>query len=164
MVTVFIFSAQSGEVSNSISNFVADILQIGQSDPHLDASLQPWLFGLSLRQYAHILLFGLMRRFVFLSLDSSKLFLSRAVFTAAICYAYACADEMHQVFVPAQTDRFSDTLLDLLGILISRNGRDCELVPRKMLKSSCFFARYNSPNKGIVFNICLESCMVCGEF
>lgn len=35
-----------------------------------------------------------------------------------ISYVYALSDEMHQFFVPGRTSKFSDTLIDLGGILI----------------------------------------------
>jgi VanZ family protein len=38
-----------------------------------------------------------------------------AVITA---YLYACTDEIHQYFVPGRTSKFSDTLIDALGICI----------------------------------------------
>lgn len=35
-----------------------------------------------------------------------------------ICFAYvfACSDEFHQLFVPGREGKFTDTLIDLLGI------------------------------------------------
>ncbi len=38
-----------------------------------------------------------------------------ALFTA---YLYACTDELHQLFTPGRSSRLSDTLIDLVGILI----------------------------------------------
>lgn len=35
-----------------------------------------------------------------------------------ISYLYAVTDEIHQSFVPGRTPKFSDTLIDLLGIFI----------------------------------------------
>ncbi|MCX6727177.1 MAG: VanZ family protein [Candidatus Shapirobacteria bacterium] len=36
-----------------------------------------------------------------------------AIITA---YLYACTDEIHQLFTPGRTSKFTDTLIDLLGI------------------------------------------------
>ena len=33
-------------------------------------------------------------------------------------YLYACTDEFHQSFTPGRTPRFTDTLIDLLGITL----------------------------------------------
>jgi len=35
-----------------------------------------------------------------------------------VAYLYAISDEIHQYFVPGRTSKFTDTLIDLLGILI----------------------------------------------
>jgi VanZ family protein len=38
--------------------------------------------------------------------------------TILIAYLYACSDEIHQLFTPTRTSKFTDTLIDLLGIII----------------------------------------------
>jgi len=38
-----------------------------------------------------------------------------AIITA---YLYACTDEIHQYFIPGRTGKFTDTLIDLLGIFL----------------------------------------------
>lgn len=35
-----------------------------------------------------------------------------------MAYLYACTDEIHQLFTPTRTSKFTDTLIDLLGIII----------------------------------------------
>lgn len=35
-----------------------------------------------------------------------------------IAYLYSCTDEIHQFFTPGRTGKFTDTLIDLLGIFI----------------------------------------------
>jgi VanZ family protein len=35
-----------------------------------------------------------------------------------IAYLYGVSDEIHQSFIPGRTSKFTDTLIDLLGILI----------------------------------------------
>jgi len=35
-----------------------------------------------------------------------------------IAYLYSCTDEIHQFFTPSRTSKFTDTLVDLLGIFI----------------------------------------------
>lgn len=35
-----------------------------------------------------------------------------------VAYLYACTDEFHQLFSPGRTSKFTDTLIDLLGIAI----------------------------------------------
>jgi VanZ family protein len=35
-----------------------------------------------------------------------------------IAYLYGISDEIHQLFIPGRTSKFTDTLIDLLGIFI----------------------------------------------
>lgn len=39
-------------------------------------------------------------------------------FSLTVSYLYAVSDEIHQFFVPGRSSRFTDTLIDLAGILI----------------------------------------------
>ena len=47
------------------------------------------------------------------------LFIALKKFSNTIIYSYlyACTDEIHQIFVTGRNSRFTDTLLDLLGII-----------------------------------------------
>ena len=36
----------------------------------------------------------------------------------AVGFAYACSDEIHQIFVPGRAGRFSDVLIDSAGVLL----------------------------------------------
>lgn len=38
--------------------------------------------------------------------------------TLITAYLYACTDEIHQYFVAGRTSKFTDTLIDLLGIIL----------------------------------------------
>ena len=48
------------------------------------------------------------------------LFIASKKYPTAIIfsYLYACTDEFHQLFTPGRTSKFTDTLIDLIGILI----------------------------------------------
>ena len=39
-------------------------------------------------------------------------------FSIPLAYLYGVSDEIHQIFTPGRTSRFTDTLIDLGGILI----------------------------------------------
>lgn len=43
---------------------------------------------------------------------------SALLITIAICFLYACSDEIHQLFVEERTSSFIDVLIDTLGALI----------------------------------------------
>ena len=44
--------------------------------------------------------------------------LNNYFYSVIIAYLYGCSDEIHQLFTPGRTSKFTDTLIDLLGILI----------------------------------------------
>ncbi len=44
--------------------------------------------------------------------------LNKKTTSILIAYLYAVSDEIHQSFTPGRTPKFTDTLIDLLGILI----------------------------------------------
>ena len=115
---IFYFSAQPSEESNALSDFVARLLHIQLLDPNKRLSAQPLIFGLSLRKFAHMTVFGTLGIFAWLSLPETEPKWHRTLYAIAICYLYACFDEIHQTFVPERTGQFSDTLIDLIGILI----------------------------------------------
>ncbi len=44
--------------------------------------------------------------------------LNNNFYSIIIAYLYGCSDEIHQFFTPGRTSKFTDTLIDLLGVLI----------------------------------------------
>lgn len=40
------------------------------------------------------------------------------IYSIIISYLYGVSDEIHQYFIPGRTSKFTDTLIDLTGILI----------------------------------------------
>ena len=115
---IFYFSAQPSEESNALSDFIARLLHIQLLDPNKRLSAQPLIFGLSLRKFAHMTVFGALGIFAWLSLPETEPKWHQTLYAIAISYLYACFDEFHQTFVPERTGQFSDTLIDLIGILI----------------------------------------------
>ena len=109
---IFYFSNQEGEQSNQISDSLAETMRIQVEIDRIPLGGQPLMFGLSLRKYAHIFLYGLVGIFTFFSLGQRKL---RPVIAVIICYVFAVFDELHQYFIPGRTAQFSDTLIDMCG-------------------------------------------------
>jgi len=108
MIAIFFFSSQLGDQSNRISDLVMKMLQtvIGNSDDI--SSTTPLAFGLSLRKYAHIFVYALLG---FIAMGLTQSWWKATL----ICYAYACLDELHQVFVPGRAGLIRDTLIDAIG-------------------------------------------------
>ena len=117
-ILIFYFSSQPSEDSNALSDFVARVLHIQLHDPNRHLSDQPLIFGLTLRKFAHMTVFGTLGIFAWLSLPEASPKWHQTLYAILISYLYACTDEFHQTFVTDRTGQFSDTLIDLLGIII----------------------------------------------
>ena len=115
-VTIFCFSAQRADLSNESSGFIVGILTA--LFPGLD-TMRLDLLTTIVRKTGHFteyLLLGLalinaVRR------TFSKIG-DKAWIAAGVCgYAYAVSDEIHQLFVPGRAGMFTDTLIDLAGVM-----------------------------------------------
>ena len=118
MVFIFIFSAQSAEQSQSLSDDFGDKLKI------LLNSLS-WLFseGASdfiythIRKIAHFTLYALLGTFVFSALFNTKIKrgLIKLSLAAGICLFYSITDEFHQLCVNGRSGELLDVLIDFSG-------------------------------------------------
>ena len=129
-VLIFIMSSQPGEESNWFSDSVAEKLGIEQENEWTHVSVQALILGFNLRKIAHIVIFAGMSICAFLSQDFRKRLRDRVWIAILVTYAYACFDEFHQSLVPERFGSFSDTLIDLIGILL---GIGIILFLRKMI-------------------------------
>lgn len=102
MLIIFFFSSQNSELSNSVSDAIAKLF-------HESSSTVPLVFGLTLRQIAHISIFAALG---FVALKFWNCWWKAVLF----CYAFAVIDEVHQIFVPGRSAKFADTLLDAVGV------------------------------------------------
>ncbi len=118
-IVIFYFSAQSGEVSNAVSDSFSHAVKVEKVAPLFNTpSWELWHLKLALRKYAHVFLFGLLGVFGFLAWNPNKRLALRITWTVIICYAMACFDELHQVLVPGRTASFDDTFIDLVGTAV----------------------------------------------
>lgn len=111
MAVIFYFSGQTGEKSTAVGNTVAQTMNIPKTNSWIDESHTKLLFGLNLRKWAHVGLFGL------LGLTASSWILS---FPKAflICLIYSVLDEVHQYFVPGREAKGMDVVIDVIGFTI----------------------------------------------
>ena len=117
MIVIFFFSRQSGSASRAISRMVAGLLGIKPSAGMTDIDTVPLMMGLNIRKYGHIFIFLLMGFFTFFSVDRKRGLPLQLIFGIGFSYIYACLDEIHQMFVDGRAGMFSDTLIDLGGII-----------------------------------------------
>lgn len=90
---------------------MTEIMNIIQINDKVDVSLTKLLFGLKLRKWVHIRLFGVLGITVFgWSLSFSK--------ANIICLVYVILDELHQFFVPERNAKVTDILIDTAVFLL----------------------------------------------
>ncbi len=130
MLIIFFFSHQSGSVSTEISEKVAEKLEVKQMiEPEVvigdgyeyvvepqNISYQPLLAGLSIRKYAHVLLYALLGMAAFWNVKDLK-YVSciNVIFAGLICFAYSCFDEVHQMLIPGRGASVRDVAIDAIG-------------------------------------------------
>lgn len=135
MGTIFTFSNQRGEASSAASNstgsFILELLHIevpaGQSPDSV-----PIIFGFTIRNLAHIFLFGCLGLTSYLFCLSVVSLLEvlgyklrgywafdAAMFALGISFLYACLDEIHQYFVGGRSATVRDIGIDAIGFLMA---------------------------------------------
>lgn len=116
MIIIFYFSSKTGTESNSQSDpIVLSILRT----LHLSENIKLFI-TLLVRKFGHISEFALLGFCVSFALTKSFSlnWFKTETYAILISYIYALTDELHQLFVPERSGRFSDTLIDLVGIVI----------------------------------------------
>ena len=114
MGTIFWLSSHNSQKSEDISDSVAGILQVEQTESSVRVSNQPLFLGLTLRKIAHIFLFFCLGGCMAEVLNGWKF---RIPGTLLLCYLYAVTDEWHQS-LSGRYGRWEDTLIDLIGIVL----------------------------------------------
>lgn len=124
---IFIFSSQNGETSSkqsdAIGEWIVSVLDIEVPSGETASSV-PILFGLNIRNCAHMFLYALLGTASFLFAASlfglrekearlQPLYIAACAF--AISFLYACFDELHQSFVGGRTATWRDIGIDTIG-------------------------------------------------
>ena len=126
MTAIFWFSAQNADDSQRLSDgFLASL--IGQFLEGVLPSLSAKGMQFDIRKYAHMCEFMMLAVFAFLYASEYRFWrrdLRAALLAFGFSLFYACTDEVHQIFVPGRACRFTDVLVDgvgiALGILVCR--------------------------------------------
>ena len=120
-VMIFLFSAQSGLKSSTISDWFADLL-IPVIDPEFEelpaveqVTVESFAQKL-VRKTAHFAEFALLGFFLRL-LTGSYAMRQPTRWAWLAGTLYACTDELHQLFVPERSCLWQDVLLDSCGVL-----------------------------------------------
>ncbi len=121
MVIIFIFSAQTAEVSsNESGSLISEIVKIIMPNFKNLTELEQQAIINSLqtfvRKSAHFLIYASLGFCVcgfFISIVQKSL--GRFACSLPICFVYAVSDEIHQLFVEGRACQISDILLDTVG-------------------------------------------------
>ena len=107
MAIIFLFSNQSGEISEGVSNGVLSIF----------SNLIPFELGpYFIRKVAHFLEFMILGiLFVLLFKEYKALDKKQILYCILLCILYACSDELHQMFVAGRSPKVFDVLIDTFG-------------------------------------------------
>ena len=130
MAIIFSFSGQNFEKSSSTSDSVADVvvdILDKEVPPGETSSTVPIAFGLNTRKLAHVFLYMMLGVTSFLfsasvfgfkkpSFKLAPLYISLSA--CAICFLYACLDELHQYYVGGRTASFGDVGIDSIGYIL----------------------------------------------
>ncbi len=114
MAVIFFLSSQSSGKSEDLSDAFAGILNLEHTDKTTRVSNQNIFLGLTLRKFAHIILFAALG---FCLCNAFTDIRYRILWSVGSSYVYAVLDEIHQSFTK-RFGRWQDTLIDMIGIVI----------------------------------------------
>jgi VanZ family protein len=122
MITVFNFSREGGEKSSSTSRGLAEeIVNVVTNKKEITREEKENIiekFEPILRKCAHYTLYLvggilILNCFNTYNIKPKK----KVIFSAITGMLYACTDEIHQYFVPGRSAKFTDVLIDTMGVL-----------------------------------------------
>lgn len=126
MAVIFYMSSRTGEDSSAVSNPVTEeVVEITQTVRNDTAPVRDRMRGVvevMVRKGAHMTEFGILLALVLLAVKKIGREMSSSfavVWTFAITFAYACSDELHQLFVSERAGRATDVMIDMCGALIA---------------------------------------------
>ena len=123
MIFIFCMSAQDADRSTDTSRgFLSSVL--GEVLEQILPRLTEKGMENDIRKYAHIFEFfclGLSSCLLFFELYWRQRHLFGKAGLSALLFGllYACSDEIHQLFVPGRSGKFSDVLVDMTGVAIA---------------------------------------------
>lgn len=126
MAFIFYMSAKTGEgssaVSNPITDLIVDIFQRARHDTAPAVDRMTGVVEVMVRKGAHMTEYGILMALLVLAVKKNCGKISAGwtyVWSMAITFAYACSDEIHQLFVADRAGKGSDVLIDMCGAVIA---------------------------------------------
>ena len=121
MLIIFFMSAQPADNSQEQSDLVLWLLhKIGMAENITDSGEAFFLF-VSIRKIAHMTIFFALAFSMNIAIYNVRHFTNSTTETITLIgsYIYAALDELHQTFVPGRAGMITDTMIDLIGIVIA---------------------------------------------
>jgi VanZ family protein len=111
-IVIFVFSSQSGEISNENNKFIVEILsRIGIN---LD-SITGGIANFIIRKAAHFTEYFILYMLLYNALIDDFYPMSTFILAISLTFLYAASDEIHQMFVPGRGPAVLDVFIDTSG-------------------------------------------------
>jgi len=120
MVIIFWFSSQSGDDSQSSSDFFTNkiVKFFNISDQQTENSLKE-IVSFIVRKSAHFMIYFVGGFFIYGFVNSFKLLPKNVLYYSVLLgFLYAVSDEIHQYFVPGRAAQIRDVFLDTFGVFL----------------------------------------------
>ncbi len=118
MFAIFLLSHQPGRPSVELTERIAVVLNIEEMSGYQYLSCQPWIMGLTVRDWGHIILYGMLGMIAFWAIRcDEEHYYKKLIWSILICFAYSCFDEFHQMFIPQRYGLWEDIVFDAIGYL-----------------------------------------------
>lgn len=114
-IVIFMFSSQTGEISNNNNRFVVDLFKM--IGINLDSYFGD-MIHLIIRKLAHFFEYFIFYYLVYNALIEDISHRSALIASLAVVFIYACSDEIHQAFIPGRGPAIRDVLVDTGGGLL----------------------------------------------
>ena len=119
MITIFIFSNQTAQISTDksnsfIRNTIVKIYKIfnnNKTEDEINKIVEK--YDHPVRKTAHLIEYFILGTLVYLTLRSYDI--KNIYIMIIICVLYACSDEFHQLFVTGRSGEIKDVLIDSAG-------------------------------------------------
>jgi VanZ family protein len=114
-IVIFMFSNQTGDVSNNNNKFVVDLFNL------IGLNLDTYFGGMVdfiIRKLAHFIEYFIFYYLIYNALIENQSHRSALLNSIIIVFIYACSDEIHQAFIPGRGPGIRDVLVDTGGGLL----------------------------------------------
>lgn len=126
MAFIFYMSSKTGDgssaVSNPITDFIVELFQKARNDTAPVVDKMTGMVEVMVRKGAHMTEYGILIALVVLAVKKVSVKMSAVginIWAAVITFAYACSDEIHQLFVADRAGRGTDVIIDMCGAAIA---------------------------------------------